>query len=166
MPLLENGRLAADPWVVVADGAPIPTDTPAILGLDRALAEQDALAGRNTPLGVILPNDVPVETLLPLLDRLSLVVVELPKFKDGRAFTQARTLRERHGFRGEIRAGGHVLPDQYAALLRCGVTTVAVPDGADPAVWDAARRVVSIAYQPRLDPAAPIDGLRRRLELA
>ncbi len=165
MPLLENGGLVADPWVAVAPDAPIP-DAPAIIGHDRALAEAEALAGRNTPLGVTLPNDVPPETLLPILDRLSLVVLDLPKFRDGRAFTQARTLRERHGFRGEIRAAGHVIPDQYAALLRCGVTTVAVPEGTDPTVWDAARRVVSIAYQPRLDPTAPLAGLRRRLELA
>lgn len=165
MPLLENGRLVADPWVVVAADAPIP-DAPAIIGHDRALAEADALAGRNAPLGVTLPNDLAVETLLPVLDRLSLVVLALPVFKDGRAFTQARSLRERHGFRGEIRAAGHVLPDQYAALLRCGVTTVQVPDGIDAAVWDAARRVISIAYQPRLDPTTPLAGLRRRLELA
>lgn len=165
MPLLENGHLVDDPWVVVALDEAIP-DAPAIIGHDRALAEADTLAGRNTPLGVTLPNDAAVECLLPILDRLSLVVVTLPKFKDGRAFTQARTLRERYDFRGEIRAAGHVIPDQYAALLRCGVSTVAVPDGADPAVWDAARRVVSIAYQPRLDPTAPLAGLRRRLELA
>ena len=165
MRLLENGRLVEDPWVAVAPGEAIP-DAPAVIGHDRALAEAAALAGRNAPLGVTLPNDVPPAALLPILDRLSLVVVDLPTFKDGRAFTQARTLRERFDFRGEIRAAGHVLPDQYAALLRCGVTTVQVPDGTDPALWDAARRVVSIAYQPRLDPTSPLAGLRRRLELA
>ncbi|MCO6419413.1 DUF934 domain-containing protein [Siccirubricoccus sp. KC 17139] len=165
MPLLEDGRIIDDAWVRVADDAVLP-DSPAIVTLARLQREAAQLAGRNAPLGVVLPPDVAPDAIAPFLDRLGLVVLELPKFRDGRAFTQARALREHHGFTGEIRAAGHVIPDQYAALLRCGVSTVAVPEGADPAVWDAARRVVGIAYQASVVPDSPLSLLRRKLEIA
>ena len=84
-------------------------------------------------------------------------------FRDGRGFTLARTLRERHDYRGEIRAVGHILPDQYLFLLRCGVDTVALPTGTDLAPWHAARSQFSIAYQASADSALPVSPLRRAL---
>lgn len=162
MPVLEDGRLRSDAWLTLDDDAPLP-DAPVILSLARLRRDGAALAGRNMPLGVALPPETQPEEIAPWLDRLALVAVLLPKFRDGRAFTQARALREHHGYAGEIRATGHVIPDQYTALLRCGVSTVAVPDGTDAAVWDAARRVVGIGYQPALTPDAPLSLLRRRL---
>ncbi|WMT77759.1 DUF934 domain-containing protein [Bradyrhizobium sp. Ash2021] len=84
-------------------------------------------------LGVALPVDQPAEVLAPYLDRLSLVAVNFPTFRDGRGFTQARSLRGHLAFSAEIRATGNILPDQYAFLLRSGITTVEMQDGADPA---------------------------------
>jgi uncharacterized protein (DUF934 family) len=165
MPLLEDGRIVEDAWVTVADDAPLP-EAPAILSLARLQRDAAQLAGRNAPLGVALPPDVAPEVVAPLLDRLALVVLTLPGFRDGRAFTQARALREHHGYTGEIRVGGHVIADQYRALLRCGVTAVVLPEGADPAVWDTARRVVGIAYQHSVTPGQPLSLLRRKLEVA
>ncbi len=164
MPVLEDGRLVADPWIVVEDEAPLP-DAPSVLSLARLKREQLDLIGRNAPLGVRLKNDERVDDLAPLLPRLALVQVEMPKSRDGRAFTQARALREYHGFTGEIRAAGHVIPDHYAMLLRCGVTSVVVPEGADVAVWDQARRVIPIAYQHAVRRDQPISLQRRRLAL-
>jgi uncharacterized protein (DUF934 family) len=161
MPLLEGGRIVADDWVVVASDAPLP-DAPAILTPARLRVEP--LEGRNAPLGLALDPATPPEEIADLLPRLSLVAVSLPKSKDGRAFTQARALREHFGFQGEIRATGHVLPDHYRMLLRCGVSTVQVPDGADPAVWVRSADVVDIAYQPALDAGVPLGLLRRRME--
>ncbi|MFZ4409556.1 MAG: DUF934 domain-containing protein [Paracraurococcus sp.] len=161
MPLLEDGRRVADDWAVVADDAPLP-DAPAILTLARLRAE--AVSGRNAKLGLALDPATQPEEIADLLPRLSLIAVSLPKSKDGRAFTQARSLREHFGFQGEIRATGHVLPDHYRMLLRCGVSTVQVPEGADPAVWTRSADVVDIAYQPALDAGAPLGLLRRRME--
>ncbi len=157
MPLLEDGRLVADHWASVADG-PLPEG--AVIVSPARLAEA---APRNAPLGVSIGNDVQVDTLAPWLPRLALVQVTLPKSKDGRAFSQIRALREYHGFRGEIRVAGHVIPDHYAMLLRCGASTVVVPEGSDPAVWRAARRVVSIAYQHAQSAEQPLALLRRRV---
>lgn len=162
MPVLEDGRLWPNPWVAVADDEPLP-DGPAILGPARLLRDAAALAGRTAPLGLALPPDTAPAEVAPLLPLLALVTLRLPKFRDGRAFTQARALREYHGFAGEIRATGHVIPDQYTALLRCGFSTVEVPEGTDPAVWNAARRIVGIGYQPALTPDAPLSLLRRAL---
>ena len=163
MPLLEDGRLVADDWVVVADDAPLP-DAPAILTLARLRAED--LTGRNAKLGLALDPATRPEEIADLLPRLSLVAVRLPKSKDGRAFTQARALREYHGFTGEIRATVHVLPDHYRMLSRCGVGTVEVPEGSDPTQWTRSRDVVDIAYQPAQDGGAPLGLRRRRLATA
>lgn len=165
MPLLEDGALRPDPWVSVDDEAVLP-DGPVILSLARLLRDAAELARRNTPIGLALPPETPPAEVAPLLGMLSLVTLRLPKSKDGRAFTQGRGLREYHRFDGEIRATGHVIPDHYAMLLRCGVSTVEVPEGTDPAVWDAARKVVDIGYQPALSDDEPLSLLRRRLRVA
>ncbi len=162
MPLLEDGRLRPDPFVTVTDEEPLPEGTPAIISLARLL--RDAPAGRNAPLGVALAPEEDPRALVPFLGRLSLVAVRLPKHRDGRAFTQARALREALGFRGEVRATGHVLPDQYAFLLRCGVTVVELPEGADPAIWNAARQAHPVAYQAAVaGDAEPLGFLRRHV---
>ncbi len=111
---------------------------------------------------MLVPSATRPEDLAPLLDRVTLVAIEFPKFRDGRGFTIARTLRERYGYRGEIRAVGHLLPDQHSHALRCGFSTVAVPDGADLGPWQAALDRFHISYQPDATGADPVlSGLRR-----
>jgi uncharacterized protein (DUF934 family) len=166
MPLLEAGRLVPDSYLRVEDEAPLPDSAPAIVSFARLERDAASLAGRNAPLGVILPQGLDPETLAPYLDRLALVVVQLPKFKDGRAFTMARTLRERYGYKGEIRATGHILPDQYVLLLRVGVNSVEVADGVDPKRWQEAMGIYHIAYQAALSDDTPLSNFRRRLATA
>jgi uncharacterized protein (DUF934 family) len=165
MSLLEHGRPVEDRFVAVADDAPLPSDAPALIPLARLQREAEALAGRNAELGIQVGSATHPEDIAPLLDRVSLVAVEFPKFRDGRGFTIARTLRERYGYTGELRAVGHVLPDQYAFLVRCGFTGVVVPDDADLAVWGAALGRFHVAYQAGVDGAPTVSGLRRRLAL-
>ncbi|MDO9708833.1 DUF934 domain-containing protein [Paracraurococcus lichenis] len=167
MPLLEiaHDRVLADDWVLVADDAPLP-EAPAILSPARLRQEAEAHAGRNAPLGLLLDPATQPEEIADLLPRLSLVQVALPKSKDGRAFTQARALREHFGFTGEIRAAGHLLPDHARMLRRCGVTTVALPEGADLEAWRRFGAVVDIAYQPAQDEGLPLGLRRRRLKAA
>jgi uncharacterized protein (DUF934 family) len=165
MPLLEKGIPVEDRFVPVADDAPLPADRPAIVPLARLQRDAAALAGRNVALGVQVGSATKPEDIAPLLDRVALVVIEFPKFRDGRGFTIARTLRERYGYAGELRAVGHVLPDQYEFLVRCGFSSVAVPEGADIGLWAAALSRFHVAYQPGVDEAPVISGLRRRLAL-
>ncbi|PHI96744.1 oxidoreductase [Parasaccharibacter apium] len=85
---------------------------------------------------ISLPQDVEVEDLRSHLNELTLIVLEFPIFRDGRAFTQARSLREYEGYKGEIRASGHLLPDQAIHLKRCGFDSVALPEEANTQDWD------------------------------
>lgn len=101
---------------------------------------------------VALQPDDSVEALRPFLAQLTLIVLHFPIFRDGRAFTQARALREYEGYQGEIRVTGHVLPDQAAFLKRCGVDNVVLPEGSDPAVWDAQLKRFSFTYQQSVVP--------------
>ena len=163
MALLDTaGQTVEDIWSTIDDEAPLP-EGPALVTLARLEREGDALAGRNSPLGVVAPSNMkPEASLAPFLDRLSLVAIEFPVFKDGRGFTIARALRERFGYQGEIRAVGHILPDQYVHLRRCGVTTVEIPDGTESR-WREALSFYDIAYQPAITDDRPLSLLRRRL---
>ncbi len=72
------------------------------------------------PAAVHLPPDTAPEAIAPWLAAIDLICIEFPKFRDGRGFTLARTLRTRYRFERDIRAVGHLLPDQLEALRQCG----------------------------------------------
>jgi uncharacterized protein (DUF934 family) len=80
---------------------------------------------------LVLANDAdPLEAPLEGVDRIEL---NFPKFTDGRAFTQARLLRQRRGFTGDIRATGDVLIDQLVQMYRVGFSSAVLKEGKDPA---------------------------------
>lgn len=81
------------------------------------------------------------------LSNAGIVCLSLPKFKDGRAFTQARLIRQRFGFTGELRACGHVLPDQALFLRRVGVDAVQLEDDARADDFRFALKAYRHAYQ-------------------
>ncbi len=120
MPLIKDGIVTDDPYLRMLDEAPVPEGVPVLLPAARFLADAQDLADRPGKIGVIWPNNRDVAELAPWLDRLSLVALVFPSFKDGRAYSQARTLRERYRFRGELRATGDVLRDQFLFLHRVG----------------------------------------------
>ncbi len=72
----------------------------------------------------MLANDVDVETIAPDLDRYASIALVFPQWTDGRAYSQARLLRVRYRFRGEIRATGEVLADMTPLLARSGFDAV------------------------------------------
>ncbi|AQU86488.1 hypothetical protein B0W47_02375 [Komagataeibacter nataicola] len=161
MPLLENGHVTEDRWAQAIAGEALPAGA-VIVPLERL--EEGLARPKDAPLGVAIGPDVDVAVLRPALPRLGLVAVTFPSFRDGRAFTQARALREHLSFTGEIRATGTPLPDQYEFLLRCGVTTVQTDRAEDVAVWQQAHEIISIAYQPSVLHERPQGlGLRRFL---
>jgi phosphoadenosine phosphosulfate reductase len=128
LPLWRNGRFEADEWTLAGEDDAV-SEGPAILPLERYLAERESLTARNAPLGVLVKPDEAVEELAPHLDRLALVVLTFPKFADGRSMSIARLLRERYGFAGEIRATGDVLIDQMPLMRRCGFDAFEVTNG-------------------------------------
>ncbi len=87
------------------------------------------------PAAVQLPPDAAAEAIAPWLTEINLVCIEFPKFRDGRGFTLARTLRTRYRFERDIRAVGHLLPDQLEALRQCGFSSVRTADEHPPEQW-------------------------------
>ncbi len=157
MRYIKDGAIAADPWVRVEGDSPVPADLPAIISAGRLLAEGASVAvGRSAPLGVAWPNDKPVAEAAPHLPKLCLVALEFPAFRDGRAYTQARHLRERYGFAHEIRATGDVLRDQFLFMVRAGFNAFEVRKDADADAFAEALRQFTGLYQPAADRRNPV----------
>lgn len=118
---------ANDAWHPdLGEDGPQPHPAPAanrLLTLEQWHAVRDTWPA-DLPTGVSLANTVDIETLVPDLPRLALVVLHFPKWVDGRAYTQARLLRSRYRFGGEIRATGDVLVDMLPLLARTGFDAV------------------------------------------
>jgi uncharacterized protein (DUF934 family) len=162
MPLVRAGRIVADRYLRVLDDAPIPDGVPVIVPAARFLADVTEFARRDAPTGVLWPNNRRISDLAPHLDQLTLVALVFPTFKDGRAYSQARQLREQHGFRGELRATGNILRDQFLFLVRAGFDSFEVVKEADAAVFAEAVARFSVFYQPAGDRRMP--ALRARLQ--
>ncbi len=162
MPLIKQGEIVADPFQPVADGMALPSEGPILVGLARWQEERGLIEPRNTAIGVRLRPTDAVEQLAGDLDRLALVALEFPKFNDGRAFSQARLLRQRYGYKGEIRATGRVLRDQFLFMHRSGFDSYEVGEEITPEVLVAAIGSFSVAYQPAADGKPTAIALRQR----
>ena len=113
--------------------------------------------------GVIWPNNRSVDDLVPYLDRVAAVALVFPSFRDGRAYSQARLLRERYAFEGELRATGQVLRDQFVFMLRAGFDAFEVRKDSDAEAFAATVKRYSVFYQPTGD--GRITALHRRMQL-
>ena len=104
-------------------------------------------AAAGVPLGVLLQPADDQAVLAPFVANLALVVVHFPKSGEGRGYTQGRLLRERHGYRGELRANGAVLLDQVFLLGRCGFDAFEMAPGENTQRAIAELDRFSVAYQ-------------------
>lgn len=112
---------------------------------------------------MIWPNNRDLDDLVPWLDRLAVVALVFPSFRDGRAYSQARLLRERYGYKGEMRATGQVLRDQFVFMLRAGFDAFEVVKHADAEAFLATAQRYTVFYQPTGD--GRITALHRRMQL-
>jgi uncharacterized protein (DUF934 family) len=163
MLLVRSGKISGDAFVHVADDAEIPGDGAVLISAARFLADAEGLSRRAGKTGVIWPNNRDVAELVPWLDRLALVALVFPSFRDGRAYSQARRLRENFGYRGELRATGQVLRDQFVFMLRAGFDAFEVKKPADAEAFAATARRYSVFYQPTGD--GRLTALHRRMQL-
>jgi uncharacterized protein (DUF934 family) len=162
MPLVKNGKVVEDLYLRVLDNAAVSDDAAVIVPAARLLADAGDFLHRAGPTGVLWPNDRKVSELSPFLDRLAVVALVFPSFRDGRAYSQARILRENYHFKGELRATGQVLRDQFLFLQRAGFDAFEVAKAADVAAFVEAVRRFSVFYQPAADGQSMV--FRRRLE--
>lgn len=163
MPLVKNARITTDLFVHVADGAELPGDGAVLITAARFLENPEAMLKRAGKAGVIWPNNRAVDDLVPYLDRLAAVALVFPTFRDGRAYSQARLLRERHGYDGELRATGQVLRDQFVFMSRAGFDAFEVKKDADADAFAETMKRYSVFYQPTGD--GRVTALNRRMQL-
>ena len=157
--LIKSGAYAQDSYAPVADDAALPEGA-VLVSLARFQKERTALLARNTPIGVKLQASENPELLGDDVNHFSLIALEFPKFRDGRAFSWARMLRTRLGFAGEIRAVGDFLYDQVNYQHRVGFDAWEVPDTFTLEMFNRALSEMTNVYQPSTDGKKTIRELR------
>jgi uncharacterized protein (DUF934 family) len=163
MSLIKAGKLVEDTFVDASGAEAIPPSGPVIVSLAQWQAQRDALLKRGTPLGLRLHSDQSPEAIADDVQRFALIALEFPKFRDGRAYSYARLLRERYGFKGELRAVGDVLMEQLLFMVRTGFDAFDVQQSSDPvAAFETALKDFTVWYQPTGDGRPTVLQLRRR----
>lgn len=133
-PALQDGELAAGPVIV---------------GKARWLSERAQLLALRTPIGLYLEAGASLHDIAADLPRFAVIALDFPKFSDGRAFSTARLVREKFGYRGELRAVGHVLSDQIPFMRRVGFDAFEVShEPTRHALGAGALAEVRLYYQP------------------
>ncbi|UIK07252.1 DUF934 domain-containing protein [Neorhizobium galegae] len=120
----ETGFVENDPWVIETEEVKATEDQKVLLPLDEMIARAEE--SNDVGLGVLIRPADDVRKLEPYLYRIEIVAVDFPAFNDGRAFSHASLLRDRLGYRNELRAVGDVLIDQVPLMLRCGIDSFSV----------------------------------------
>lgn len=146
MPLLKrNGEISEDAWITLGDEDEVPTAGDVIVPHSRLPLE---VPGR---LGISLPNDLNVSALGPEINQASLIVLSFPSFADGRAYSQARALRNILSYEGDLRANGHLLPDQLAFMVEVGFDSFDLQTDRFPVErWTEALEEVTLTYHRHL----------------
>lgn len=162
--LIINGKIEQDDWLYLDK-----SDTPELQGIPAGkvviplstwLAQSKDLASRvSTDFGVWLDSDEAPESL-PIIESLTLIAINFPKFADGRGYSTARLLRDRLGYQGELRAMGDVLLDQLFFMKRCGFNSFALRPDRPAKKALAGLSAFSEVYQAATDEPQPL--FRRR----
>lgn len=164
MRVIKSNSVTEDNWqrtVTPDPQQPLP-DGDWIVSLDYWSGNRERLSRHRGKIAVCLNGDDNPEDLSGSLEEFELIALEFPTFTDGRSYSHARLLRDRLGFRGEIRAVGDVLRDQLFFMRRCGIDSFQVRDGKDPE--DALKGLsdFSVKYQTAADGAPPVYKLRQK----
>ncbi len=155
-----NQQLADNTWSRFDASSPVATsDIPAgdvLVNLTTWQANKEALLAHDGRIGLLITGDTEPEAFSEDLDQFSMIAIEFPKFADGRGYSLARILRERFGYKGELRAVGDVLRDQLLYLHRCGFNAFEVRE--DRCAEDALKAFTefSVTYQADVHQPRPI----------
>lgn len=153
---------AEDPYTTVEDDQDMPRGD-VIVTLARFRREGEWLLDGVRRIGVRLAPDEFPEGLANELGRLCCIALVFPKFRDGRAYSAARVLRDRLCFDREVRAVGEVLVDQARYMVRCGFDAFAPADDSTPEQWTAATHSFRHVYQRASDDLEPAFVERERV---
>jgi uncharacterized protein (DUF934 family) len=164
--LIKERRIAADSWHLLERGAKgelpeVPARGDVIVPLALWLARREDFLAYPGKLGVWLDANEGPEALAGDVERFPLIAVNFPKFGDGRGYSIARLLRERYGYKGELRAIGDVLHDHLHFMKQCGFDTFLLRADQDPQEALSALDTFSEGYQTSV--LRPVPLFRRRL---
>jgi uncharacterized protein (DUF934 family) len=146
--------LANDAFTHVDDEQELPPGD-VIISLARFQTDGERLLSEGRSVGVRLSPDEEVEALAYDLPRIAVVALAFPKFLDGRHYSNAQVLRQRYGFKRELRAVGDVLREQAGFMLRCGIDAFEPADGSTPEQWERATHRFRHVYQRGADERLP-----------
>ncbi len=158
--ILRGRALSADSWRKLEDGEPLTSAGDVLVPLPRWLSERSDLRDRAGRVGLWLETGDDPGAIATALDDVALIAVHFPRFSDGRGYSIARLLRERCGYRGELRAVGDVQRDQLFYLMRCGFDSFALNSREEAAAAAVAFDDFSEAYQASVERPVPL--FRRR----
>lgn len=159
MRVIKDNRVVDDDWQRIDTSE---TDTPLPAGdiiVPYAYWKQhkaELLNRQDGRVAICIHGDDAIEEVVDDLQHFQLIALDFPAFKDGRNYSNARLLRDRYGYRGELRAVGDILRDQLFYLHRCGIDSFQVRSDKD--IEDALKGLsdFSVTYQSAADGAVPV----------
>jgi uncharacterized protein (DUF934 family) len=128
MTLINLSGIHSEAYRELTDGETPAAEEAILLPLGQLQQDSSSIFELTSAIGVIIDTETPFSELETVVDKISFVDIRFPVFGDGRGFSLAVRLRKDYGFKGEIRASGHVLPDQALFLLRAGFDSVDAPE--------------------------------------
>ncbi|PRB81463.1 DUF934 domain-containing protein [Pseudomonas sp. MYb185] len=161
--IIKGNQVIEDTWQLLPKDAGTEDLTNSgnlIVPLALWLEHAHALRARDGGLGVWLDSDEEAESIADDLQHFQVIALNFPVFSDGRNYSNARLLRDRYGYRGELRAIGDVLRDQLFFMRRCGFDAYALREDHDPHAALASLQDFSEVYQAATDEPLPL--FRRR----
>ncbi len=164
--LIKEQRIVADSWRLLSRGPSgetpeVPAQGDVIVPLPLWLAHREAFLAYPGKLGVWLDANEGPDAIAGDLQRFALIAVNFPKFGDGRGYSIARLLRERYGYKGELRAIGDVLHDHLHFMKQCGFDAFVLREDQDAREALSALDTFSEGYQTSV--LRPVPLFRRRL---
>lgn len=151
MALIKNGSLAKDPFIDATTLERFPDTGSLLINLKQWQQHRCMLLECGGPLGILLQSDEHPENIADDLDNFELVALDFPVFRDGRAYSYARLLRDRYEFTGELRAVGDVLLEQLHYMHRLGFNAFQLDSKQPLEDWQTAAGEFSVWYQPSGD---------------
>jgi len=163
MTLIKDRRKTTDPFRRIGVDDQIPGEGALLVSLTVWQDHWERLVCRRSPIGVQLASHEHPEIIGDDVDQLDLIALEFPTFRDGRAYSYARLIRERYGFSGELRAVGDVLLEQLHYMERVGFNAFEILSDDPLTDFDIAANDFTTWYQASGDDRRPVPALRQAL---
>lgn len=166
--IIRERRVVTDHCRHLDRDTPLPDSGDITLPPERWQQERSRSPDHLGRIGIRLPTDADLASLVAAptdIDpaTIELIAIQFDSFTDGRGFSLARSLRDRYGYRGELRAMGPLLRDQLPFLARCGFDSFELTEEVDPFAALDVFQTITVHYQPASDTVTPVHRLRGKL---